>query len=98
MHACESMSLEAEVEAEREVGRRGECLELGSTVAVGAERFRVNAGVLRPYRVNVANGERRDEAATAQVPRRPRIGRRVRQRQLAEAHEIAVLDESTDGP
>src|SRR5262245_27160863 len=87
---------EAKVETEGEVRRRSEGLERGRRIAGRSKRLGVHTGVLRPDRPEVADGHRRDQAATTHVPRDERLRRSVRERHLAEAHEVAVLEEPCD--
>src|SRR5437868_4401710 len=86
----------SEIEAENEVGRWRNGLKIrcdvrrrtGVRVGLG-----VDAGVVRPL-VKVAYGERRRRSLRREVPRRETLGERVRQRELAEAHERRVLHEA----
>ena len=88
--------LEAEGETDGVVARRRERLELrrGVARAGGAERLRIHARVLRPEHAEVARSERGGEAVAADVPGGPLLRRREGEVQLAEADEVAVLDEA----
>src|SRR5689334_19337902 len=88
--------LEAKVETECHVARRRERLERGRSVAGGSVGLWIDARVLRPENAEVAYRARDREGSPAEIAACPAVRRVERQRQLTEAHEIAVLDESGD--
>src|SRR6476661_8591033 len=90
--------LEAEGETDGIVAGGCECLELRRRVtrSRGAEGLRIHTGVLRPQHAEVARGQGGGQAVAADVARGPLLRRHEGEVQLAEADEIAVLDESRD--
>src|SRR5687768_2085367 len=90
------MSSEAKVDPEGEVRGRRECLELRWRIASGPKGLRVDTRILGPDGPDVSNRGGGGEAAAAEVAARPRLGRRVAERQLAEPNEVAVLEEAGD--